>query len=290
MLNDSLKLFIDYSITIIPTFLIALLISAILSETLPERFFEKAIGTRGIVFVFLSSILGALIPLCACGMIPLASKLHKKGASWLIVISFLTSGNASSITSIFITLVLGLKITVFRFLFAVIFGIIVAYVFFLFFHPKDSLTANQNDITRNKHNTSSKMGNIVKEFLSLVSGYAPWVIAAVFIATFLALFIKAEDVVNFASSKNITSPFLLSMSGFPFYFCAGSDIPISKILLEKGASLGTVLAFMNGVPTINLTSLLIYQKWLGFKNSLVYLTICFLVCGFLGVLGNIILK
>jgi uncharacterized membrane protein YraQ (UPF0718 family) len=186
--------------------------------------------------------------------------------------------------------VLGLKITIFRFLFAVIFGIIVAYVFFLFFHPKDLLTANQNDKIRNEHDTNPKTKRIAKEFFSLVFGYAPWVVAAIFIATFIAFFLKAEDIANFASAKNITSPFLLSMSGFPFYFCAGSDIPISKILLEKGASLGTVLAFMNGVPTINLTSLLIYQKWLGFKNSLIYLTICFLVCGFMGLAINMVLK
>ena len=91
MLQDFLSLVIEYSKAIIPAFLLALLISAVISEVLPESFFEKVLQKNGIVFVFLSSIIGALIPLCTCGMIPLASKLQKKGAPWLIVVSFLTS-------------------------------------------------------------------------------------------------------------------------------------------------------------------------------------------------------
>ena len=286
MLQDYVKLLFDYSIGIVPAFLIALLISATLSETLPERFFEIVLGSKGIVFIFLSSIVGALIPLCTCGMIPLASKLHKKGASWLVVISFLTAGNASSITALFMTLVLGLKITLFRFLFAVLFGIIVAYIFVLFFKPEKVFYSKplHQDISG-----VPSYKKIINEFQGLFFCFAPWVLVAIVIASGISIFLKPENIISFAGIKNTTSSFLLAISGLPFYFCAGSDIPISKALLEKGASLGSVLSFMTASPGVNLTSFFVYQKWLGLKNAFIYLAISTLTCGILGLVLNILL-
>ena len=284
MLQDFLKLLLDYSITIVPAFLIALLISAILAEILPESFFEKVLVSKGFIHIIFASIVGALIPLCTCGMIPLASKLQKKGVSWLIVISFLTAGNASSITALFMTLVLGFKITMARFIFAVIFGIIVAYVFVWFYKP----TIKNNTSVETLHATSLPK-KIIYEFFGLLKSFGPWVLAALFIATVIALYLKPGDVISFAGVQNLASSFLLSLSGFPFYFCAGSDIPISRTLLNKGASIGSVLSFMTASPGINLTSFLIYWKWIGFKSSLVYLAISFLVCGILGLLVNVVM-
>lgn len=280
-----IKLFFHYSHDIVPAFLFALLVSAILAEIIPENFFERVLGSNHFISVFLASITGALIPLCTCGMIPLASKLQKKGTSWLIAASFLTAGNASSITAIILTLVLGLKIALLRFLFAVIFGILVAYIFTLFF--KSNSTDGKNQICTIKTCHSKPLyKKIISEFISLLFSFGPWVLLSIIIAASISLFLKPDYVAEFAGTGNILSPFLLPISGFPFYFCGGSDIPISKALLEKGASLGSVLAFMTASPGVNLTSFLVYQKWLGVKNAVIYLTISFLVCGFLGLIIN----
>ncbi len=289
MLESFVKLFFHYSSDLIPAFLFALLISAILAEIIPESFFEKVLNSNNFISIFLSSIAGALIPLCTCGMIPLANKFQKKGTSWLIVISFLTAGNACSITALILTLVLGIKITLYRFLFAVIFGIIVAYIFVLFFKPTNKFQSiSDNGHVETLHATSLPQ-KIVSEFVSLIFSFGPWVLISITIASSISLFLKPDYVIAFAGAKNIFSPFLLSITGFPFYFCGGSDIPISKALLEKGASLGSVLAFMTSSPGVNLTSFLVYQKWLGLKNAVIYLVISFLTCGILGLLVNVIL-
>lgn len=288
MLSDLTRLFFDYSADIIPPFLLALLVSAVLAEILPDDHFEKILRRKTITYVLFASITGALIPLCTCGMIPLASKLQKRGASWLMVVSFLTAGNASSITALFMTLVLGLKITILRFVFSVLFGIIVAYIFVLFFKPQEAF--NEMPLPLETTKSSSKIKQIIREFTELVISFGPWVLAAIFIATIMSLYLKPVDVVNIAGINNTASPFLLAISGFPFYFCAGTDIPISKALLEKGASLGSILSFMTAAPGVNLTSLLIYQKWLGIKNSTIYLAISALVAGALGLGLNLILK
>lgn len=285
-MTELIKSLIDYSVIILPSFLFALLISAVLAEVIPEFFFERILSSTGPLFVLLASLVGALIPLCTCGMIPLASKLQKRGASWLIVISFLTAGNASSITALFMTLVLGFKITLIRFIFSVIFGILVAYIFALIFKPVEIL--HTKPIPHKKSHANSMFQRIVYEFFGLLFSFGLWVIVAIIVGSIISLYISQEYIIKFVGIENIASPFLLSVSGLPFYLCAGTDIPISKALLEKGASLGSVIAFMTASPGVNLTSFFIYQKWLGFKNAIIYLIISAIICGIMGVIVNIL--
>ncbi len=287
-MNDFIRVVLDNSRCIIPTFLVAILISAVLTETLPQKFFEKILGHKNLFFVFLASFFGALIPLCTCGMIPLASKLQKKGASWLIVVSFLTAGNASSITALFMTGVLGLKITILRFLFAVIFGIFVSYVFVLIFKPVPSISDDEKHCVEALHAMSLPI-KIFREFKGLLFCFGLWILAAIVLGTIISLYVRASDIIKIVGVNNIFSPFILLLSSFPFYFCAGSDIPISKSLIEKGAGLGSVLAFMTASPGVNFTSFMVYQKWLGIKNAVVYLIISILVCGGMGIVVNMIL-
>ena len=161
-----------------------------------------------------------------------------------------------------------------------------AYMFVLFFKPINKLQS----INSNGHvgvlRAKPLHKKIISEFISLTFSFGPWVLVSIIIATFISLFLKPTYVIEFAGTGNILSPFLLSVCGFPFYFCGGADIPISKALLEKGASLGSVLSFMTASPGVNLTSLLVYQKWLGIKNAVIYLVISFLVCGSLGLIVN----
>ena len=286
-MEEFFKLLLDYSIAILPAFLFALLISAVLAEVIPDSLFEKLLSSKGPLLVFLASIVGALIPLCTCGMIPLANKLQKKGTSWLIVISFLTAGNASSITALFMTLVLGFKITLLRFVFSVMFGILVAYIFVLFFKPVEAFCGKPLQHEEPHKNSISQ--KIIREFLGLLFCFGPWVIVAIITGSIISLYASPEYIIRFAGVENTASPFLLSVAGFPFYLCAGADIPISKALLEKGASLGGILVFMTASPGINLTSFFIYQRWLGFKNAFIYLTISAIICGLIGVLVNFLL-
>ncbi len=289
MLNEFINISIEHSMCIIPSFLLAIFISAVLTEIIPEKFFDKALSTNNFISVLIASAIGALIPLCTCGMIPLASKLQKKGVPWLIVVSFLTAGNASSITSIILTLVLGLKITFLRLVFAIIFGIIVSYLFVLLFKPQLTPTSS----TTHKHECNGKkelIKKISREFLGLMLSFGPWILISIIFASLITMFISEDFVLKYSGAQNVMSPFLLILSEFPFYFCAGADIPITKILLEKGASLGSTLAFMTASGGVNLTSFFIYQKWLGLKKASVYLGISILVCGTMGLIINLVIR
>jgi uncharacterized protein len=77
--------------------------------------------------------------------------------------------------------------------------------------------------------------------------------------------------------------------GVPLYSNAAGVIPIVSALMEKGASLGTVLAFMMSVVGLSLPEMIILRRVL--KPKLLAIFIAILAAAFIltGYLFNIIL-
>jgi len=181
-----------------------------------------------------------------------------------------------------LTLVLGFKITFIRFFVSIILGITTAY---LFVYITKSKVSTQNMSSENKQNNCDDhklFTRVKKEFTGLLIGFGPWVFTAIFIASVISVALKPEQVIKLAGVENFFSPFIFALIGFPFYFCGGSDIPVAKALIEKGASLGSITSFMVASPGINFTSFLVYQKWLGRNRAIIYLLISAAVCGAIG--------
>ena len=64
-------------------------------------------------------------------------------------------------------------------------------------------------------------------------------------------------------------------------------IPIAEALLVKGATLGTVLAFMMGVTTLSLPSMIMLKKAIKTKLLCVFIAICTIGIVVVGYLFNI---
>ena len=69
--------FLDASIEILPLFLLAVILGAVLEEFLSNRTIERFLTGRHPATMLVASTTGALIPLCTCGM---AGLLRSHGA------------------------------------------------------------------------------------------------------------------------------------------------------------------------------------------------------------------
>ena len=83
--------------------------------------------------------------------------------------------------------------------------------------------------------------------------------------------------------------FLASISGVPFYFCSGAELPLVKELLAKGMGFGPAAAMMLAVPIVNIPTFGVVGKWLGPRAALVYLAMIVAGSTLLGVLAGRIL-
>src|SRR5579862_9765674 len=100
------KPILDIFLLISPFFLLGLLIAGIVHVLISKKLVEKATGNPGVKGVLLASLLGIPIPVCSCGVVPIAIEFRKKGASGPATLAFLISTPETSADSILITWVM----------------------------------------------------------------------------------------------------------------------------------------------------------------------------------------
>lgn len=91
---------------------------------------------------------------------------------------------------------------------------------------------------------------------------------------FIHNWIPEEWVVSLLGSNNPFGVILATVIGVPMYADIFGTIPIAEALLAKGAQLGTVLAFMMGVTTLSLPSLIMLRKAVKPKLLALFIAIC----------------
>jgi len=69
------------SIAMAPYILFGLAFAGVLHEIVPESIVTKHLGKENILSVIKSTIFGIPLPVCSCGVIPLATSIKKSGAS-----------------------------------------------------------------------------------------------------------------------------------------------------------------------------------------------------------------
>src|SRR5213594_26132 len=122
------RVFLDAAIEIVPFFLLAILLGALLEEFVSERTIGRFLTGRRPGTMLLASVTGALLPLCTCGMVPLAVSLRRRGSDLKHTFAFLTAGAAVSIPVLLLTWkLIGISWVGVRFLASVSLGLLIGY-------------------------------------------------------------------------------------------------------------------------------------------------------------------
>ncbi len=88
---------------IAPYFLFGLLVAGVLKVYLPPESLTKHLGGRGLTSIFKAAALGVPLPLCSCGVLPVAVSLYRHGASLPATLAFLVSTPQTGIDAILVT-------------------------------------------------------------------------------------------------------------------------------------------------------------------------------------------
>ena len=79
------------------------LVAGILHVFFPDSIVRKHLGKPGLVSMIKSTLFGIPLPLCSCGVIPVATSLRRAGASKGATVSFLISTPQIGADSFFLT-------------------------------------------------------------------------------------------------------------------------------------------------------------------------------------------
>lgn len=270
-----------------PYLLLGMFIAGILHVFLGPEFISRHLGGTGFGSILKATLFGIPLPVCSCGVIPVAASLTKEGASKSSTLSFLVSTPTTGVDSIAATYsLMGPLFALFRPVAALFAGITVG-IFNRIFNPEKQKKKYK------KHNHPTRISYFkIKEvfkygFIELSGDIGKWLLIGVFIGGILTAAIPQNLFLTV-----LPYPFLhflvMLLIAIPLYVCATGSIPIATALIQKGFSPGAALVFLIAGPATNAVTLSFVRSKLGKKAFYLYLVSIVFVSLTLGIVFNLI--
>jgi uncharacterized protein len=261
-----------------PYLLFGFLMAGILSICISPEFIERHLGGRGFGPIVKAALFGVPLPLCSCGVIPVAASFRRHGASRAATTSFLLSTPQTGVDSIAITYaLLGTAFAVYRPIIALATGLLGGLLVMLFARSnRNGDVAEQPPECRESccAEEGSKQNIVWRAlqygFVTLPRDIGLPLLAGVVIAGAITAFLPENEWKPYLGA-GVLSILLMMALGIPIYVCASASVPIAAGLIHAGASPGAVLAFLIAGPASNAATITTVWKLLGRRTVLLYL-------------------
>ena len=255
------------------------LISYIQSYFPPERSREIMGRFHGIRANCIAALLGTVTPFCSCSSIPLFIGFTSAGLPLGVTFSFLISSPMVDLGSLVLLMsIFGAKVAVIY----VVLGLVIAVTggtLIEKLHMESQVEefirkASAVDIASPTLTQKERLVYAKDQVEETFKKVFPYILIGVGIGAVIHNWIPESWVVTVLGSNNPFGVILATVIGIPMYADIFGTIPIAEALLAKGARLGTVLAFMMGVTTLSLPSMVMLRKAVKPKLLGVFIAVC----------------
>ena len=279
-LGGSIQFFL-YDVIKITVLLCVLIyiISYIQSYFPPERS-KKIMGRfHGIWANCIAALLGTVTPFCSCSSIPLFIGFTGAGLPLGVTFSFLISSPMVDLGSLVLLMsIFGVKVAALY----VILGLVIAVAggtliekLHMENHVEEFIRKGSTaDIALPTLTQKERLIYAKSAVAETFKKVFPYILVGVGVGAVIHNWIPESWVMSVLGSDNPLGVILATIIGIPMYADIFGTIPIAEALLAKGAQLGTVLAFMMGVTTLSLPSVIMLRKAVKPKLLGVFVTIC----------------
>ena len=150
------------------------------------------------------------------------------------------------------------------------------------------LESEVEEFIRNGKTKRDRLKYSWEQVTGTVKKVFPYVIVGVGIGAVIHNWIPEEWVIKLLGTGNPFGVIIATICGIPMYADIFGCIPIAEALVAKGAKLGVVLAFMMGVITLSLPSMIMLKKAIKPKLLGIFIAICSVGIILVGYFFNII--
>ena len=287
--SETFRLFFEMS----PYLILGFFFAGLLHVVIGEKYIKKHFSKGGITTSVKAALFGIPLPVCSCGVIPLAESMNRDGASKSSTMAFLVSTPSSGVDSIFATYaLLGPVYAVFRPVASFISGVLVG--IFTHFKEKNREISPESYQKNNIKNSNSKPKKSFKDaflygFKVIPAGIANWLIIGIFIGGVISALVPTDF-----GTKHLLSPFLnylmVLLISIPLYVCATGSIPIAASLIAKGILPGAALAFLIAGPATNTVTISFVYKRMGEKIAFLYIFLIITISLSFGLFFDLLVK
>jgi len=273
---DFLNIFWDLSVMIGFYILMGLFFVGIVHLYISEEWIKKHLGKSNKYSAIKGALYGIPLPLCSCGVIPLATSLRKKGASKKAVTSFFITTPMTGVDSIIATYgVFGFPMAIIRVVSSFISGVVAGSL----------IKEDSEDVVDEEHKSCCSSGSCsvkhpeeqssLKKALDyslneVFSDLAKPMFYGLLLAVLFMILVPSNGV-QFFNENLLLTYVLVFLTALPLYVCSVSAIPIALSMLAIGVSPGVAFIFLAAAPATNIITAGIVKKILGSDVLKVYL-------------------
>jgi uncharacterized membrane protein YraQ (UPF0718 family) len=267
-LTEALRFFVfEFPKVIMLLTLIIFCVGIIRTYFTPERTRKALEGKKTFTGNVMASTLGIVTPFCSCSAIPLFLGFVESGVPLGVTFSFLIS--SPMINEVAVVLLYGMfgwKVAAIYVGTGLVIAIIAGWIIGLLKLEKwvepwvyeTHLGNNEDEEEKITFSNRVSLGyDAIKDIVGKV-----WIYVALGIAVGAGAhgYVPEEFMAALMGKSAWYSVPLSILIGIPLYSNAAGIVPIVSVLIEKGASLGTALAFMMAVIGLSLPEMIILRK------------------------------
>ena len=296
-----------------PWLLGGFLAAGIVSVLLPREWVVKVMGgARGWRGVLNAVLIGVPLPVCSCGVLPLAAGLRKAGAGKGATAGFLISTPQTGIDSILATYALmGPVFAVARPLAAFATGLAGGVAVDLMAEGGAPAAGEKHHCCCHCHGNGKKQAEpepehhaseggccchhgekpkkrnfllevVVKAYGELLGEIVKPLVVGLLVAAAVTVLVPDNFFATAFGGNDWLAMPAMALLGFPMYVCSTASIPIAASLVLKGLTPGAAFVFLMVGPAINAASLATVSALIGRRPAAVYAAVIALgaiLCG-----------
>jgi len=296
LLTDVIDHFLDLLLDAAAWLLLGLFIAGLLKSWLRTDGLARQLGQEGWRSSVKASLIGAPLPLCSCGAIPVAISLRRAGASRGATSAFLVATPQTGPDSIALTwAMLGPVMALIRPLAAIITAIAAGLLTGISRAspatsrepaPSSGCCSNSGCIAAAP--ARSRLARFVDgqryAFVDIFASFLNWLAFRLVFAALLQVVVPESRLLGWGD--NLLALLVMALIGLPMYICATAATPIAVGLIAAGMAPGTALVFLLTGPVANVATLGLIRRELGGSALIAYLVAVLGVAIAMGALLN----
>ena len=253
------------------------LVSMLRTYVTPKKIKRLLGKTGGIGGNVLAALMGVPTPFCSCSAVPIFIGLVDAGVPLGVTFSFLVA--SPMVNEVAIALLFGMfgwQVTALYIASGLVIAIVAGYAIGKMHLEKEVEKFDLESLwgrKREPKTTEERIEFAKRQTWEMTKSVAPYVIVGIAVGAFIHGYVPTDFLANVAGKGNPLAVPIAVAIGVPLYSNAAGIIPIIQALLEKGASLGTSLAFMMSVIGLSLPEMIILKKVVKLPLILIFIGI-----------------
>ena len=286
-MKDILIAFVHVFAMMSPWMVFGFLMAGIIAVWIPRNWVNRMMGGRsGFGGILRAVAIGVPLPICSCGVLPIAAGLRKHGAGKGPTAALLISTPQTGVDSILATYaLLGPVFAVARPLAAAVTGVVGGAVVSAVGGEEDAAAAPVEESAAVSRGIKAIFWQAYRRLLGSVAKPLAVGLAVSALVTVLVPDNFFADA--FHGSDWIAMP-VMALVGFPMYVCSTASIPIAASLVAKGVSPGAAFVFLMVGPAMNAMSLTTVAALVGRKAAAAYVVVIVIGAILCGIAINLV--